>query len=1095
VDPVRFAVERPYTVAVGVILALIFSVLAYLRIPIQLKPTVDNPIIEVSTVYRGAGPVEVEERITREIEDLLQSVDGLDKLTSKSVEGRSEVLLEYAWGVDKDRAVIDVINKLSELRDLPTDAEQPVVSLTNQLGGNAVMWISVIGPYEVNRLRQIVKDQVEPLLERVPGVGSLMVVGGEEREVRVLVDPERLASRGIPVADLVAALQGGALDMRGGTLETVTRQFVVRTEGRSTDPRDIEQIVVRRDAGGTVRVGDVARVVDGYRETTSIVHNETGPIVAIGVRSEPGANVVTLIDGLDAELTGLNQRFREAGLDLSLQPVYRDTTYLNKALDFVLSSLWQGALLAVIVLLVFLRSVRSVVIVALSIPISLVTVFLVMDAFGRTLNVVSLAGLAFAAGMVVDNAIVVLENTFRHLEMQKSAREAARDGGREVWGGVLASTLTTIAVFVPILGIEAEAGQLFADLALAISAAVGISLLVSLTVIPCMCAVLYGGRSVRGGHARREPDTGGAPSLAALAAGADPGAGPGQASASSAAGASGALPSAPGVASLPMGGAFGLGRLGGSYARAMAGLTGRGGAPRTRRLVLVALVLAISVGTVFVVPPAGYLPSGNANLIFYFGDPIPGMRPEAMSAHMGALEDWLRAQPEMLRYFMVIGLRFNGGGVILKDEFANGPGLDAFQQRMLPQCLAVPGFRSLIPIRNTLFRDGGKQFTLEITGPDFATLSGAAERMMQELNTWPSVQRVTSDYVEGRPELKVRADPHLASEAGLSVRDVGRVVETALAGQIVATYSDGSRDYDVNLVVPQERIRNEHDLATLPLITPSGQRTTLGAVARVQRGTGPQSVNRLERRRAVTLSVNLRPEAVLQSVLEDVAARALAPTLATLPPDYRIEMGGSADKFTSTLASLTGSFWLAILITYLLLVALFRSWVSPFVILVSVPLALTGGLVGITLAHHLSPDASFDLLSMLGFVILAGIVVNNAILIVHQCNNLRELGLERRAALAEAALNRLRPILMSVTTTVFGMLPLAIGSGSGAELYQGLAAVVVGGLILSTLFTLFLVPALLTLGWDLEETLRRRAAASAGRAEAGPYPARPAPQA
>jgi HAE1 family hydrophobic/amphiphilic exporter-1 len=1050
VDPVRFAVERPYTVAVGVILALLFSVLAYQRIPIQLKPTVDNPIIEVSTVYRGAGPVEVEERITREIEDLLQSVDGLDKLTSSSVEGRSEVVLEYGWGVDKDRAVIDVINKLSELRDLPQDAEKPVVTLTNQRGGNAVMWIAVMGPYDVNHVRQIVKDQVEPLIERVPGVASLMVVGGEEREVRVLVDPERLASRGVPPGALVEALQRGAVDLRGGTVETATRQYVVRTEGRSTDPKQLEEIVVRRDASGTVRVGDVARVVDGHRETSSIVHNETGPIVAIGVRSEPNANVVTLIEGVDAELAALNARFRDAGLDLTLKPVHRDTTYLNKALDFVVSSLWQGALLAVIVLLVFLRSVRSVLVVALAIPISLITVFLVMDAFGRTLNVVSLAGLAFAAGMVVDNAIVVLENTFRHLEMEKSAREAARDGGREVWGGVLAATLTTIAVFVPILGIEEEAGQLFADLALAISAAVGLSLLVSLTVIPCLAAVLYAGRTVRRRGAGRDagpPDAG----------------------------------SQPGQSALPLGGAFGLGRTGAVYARAMRDLTRPGAAPRLRRAALVVVVLVISVATVFVIPPAGYLPSGNANLIFYFGDPIPGMRPEALVKLMSPLEQWLRDQPDLQRYFLVVGQRFNGGGVVLKEEHADGPGLDSFQQRMMPHCLSVPGFRSLIPIRSTLFRDGGKQFTLEITGPDFARLSGAADRLMAELNAWPSVQRVTSDYVEGRPELKVRADPHLASEAGLSVQEVGRVVEAALAGRIVATYSDGSRDYDVNVVVPQERVSDERDLATLPLVTPTGVRTTLGAVARIERGTGPQSVNRLERQRAITLTVNLQPDAVLQAALEEVQERAVEPTLATLPPDYRIAMGGSADKFTSTLASLTGSFWLAILITYLLLVALFRSWVSPLVILVSVPLAMTGGLIGITLAHHLSPDASFDLLSMLGFVILAGIVVNNAILIVHQCNNLRALGLERRVALAEAALNRLRPILMSVTTTVFGMLPLAIGSGSGAELYQGLAAVVVGGLVLSTLFTLFLVPALLSLGWDVEESLRARVAGLATR--------------
>ena len=1054
--PVRFAVERPYTVAVVVLLAVLFSLLAFERVPIQLKPTVDNPIITVTTTYRGAGPVEVEERVTREIEDLLQSVDGLYKLSSSSIEGESQVVLEYKWGVDKDRAVVDVINKLSELRDLPDEAEKPVVSLTSQMGGNAVMWIAARGHLGVNRMRQIVADQVEAQVERVPGVASLIVVGGEEREIRVLVDPEKLVARGVTWGELEAALRDGAVDLRGGTVETATRQFVVRTEGRSTDTSRLLSVPVRRDERGTVLVGDVARVVDGYRETSSVMRTEEGGNVAIGVRSEPDANVLELIGGVDEVLLGLNSRFHEQGLDLDLVPVYRDTTYLNKALDFVWGSLWQGALLATIVLVLFLRSVRSVLIVAVSIPISLVTVFLVMDALGRTLNVVSLAGLAFAAGMVVDNAIVVLENAFRHLELGKRARDAAVDGGREVWGGVLASTLTTVAVFVPVMGIQEEAGQIFGDLALAISAAVLLSLVVSLTVIPCLIALLYRGRDATG-HLRAAP-------------GAAPGAG--------------GAPAVPAPA-----GAGRLGRFSAAVARAYAGsidaMVRPGAGGTARRVVLIGAVVIVSLASVLILPKAGYLPSGNANLIFYFGQPIPGMRPEALSENMREFEEWMKAQPETQRFFIVVAPRFQGGGVILKEQYANGPALDAYRARMLPVAFAVPGYRSLFPVRNSLFRDNGKQFTLEITGPDLAVLSATASRLAAELSGFPEVQPpVTNDYVEGRPELKIFPDRYLATEAGMTVAEVGAVVELALAGRKVGTYSDGSRDYDVNLVVPQERVNGPEDLANLPVVTPTGARTTLGALAQIVTTTGPQSVNRLERQRSITLTVNIRPDVALQSALEDVQARAIAPVLAELPREYRITLGGAADKFSATLAALTGSFWLALLITYLLLVALFRSWVQPLVIMVSVPLALTGGLIGITLAHNFSPDASFDLLSMLGFVILAGIVVNNAILVIHQSNNLRAEGMERRAALKDASISRLRPILMSVVTTVFGMLPLAIGGASGAELYQGLAAVVVGGLVLSTVFTLFVVPAIVALGWDVGDRAGARRGATAGAATA-----------
>jgi HAE1 family hydrophobic/amphiphilic exporter-1 len=1025
VDPVHFSVARPYTVAVAVILALLFSVLAWQRIPVQMKPTVDRPMISVTTVYRGASPVEVEEQITRPIEDLLQGVDGLQKLGSSSIEGMSSVTLEYGWGVDKERAVVDVVNKLSQLQALPPDAEEPVVALSGPMDREMAIWIVSESPYAADRVRQIVADEVEPQLERVEGVAELLIVGGEEREVRVLLDPERMAARLVTYDEALDALRAGYLDRRGGTVETGTRQISVRTVGRAPDPAAIADVVVRRDAGGTILVRDVATVEDGYRELSSIVRGAGQRVVAIGVQREAGANVVEMIEGVEAQLATLNQRFAERGLDLRFEPVYRDTTYLNQALDFVWGNLQLGAALAVAVLLLFLRSWRSVVIVALSIPISLAMVFLVMDALGRTLNVVSLAGLAFAAGMVVDNAVVVIENTFRHMEAGRKAREAAEIGGREVWGGVLASTLTTMAVFLPILGVQEEAGQLFADIAIAIAAAVGFSLIVSLTVVPTLIALMFRGKQPRG--------TGAAPRRAPVTD---------------------------------------------AYGRVAARLAGRGAKSLFAKLLVVALVVVVSVAALGLVPPAGYLPTGNANLIFFFSGPIPGTRPEALEAAMKPVEEWIRAQPETGRYFMVFASMFNGGGVILDERYADGPGLDAYLAKFFPICLTAPGTRYMVPVRQSLFRDSGKQFTVEIRGPDLERLHATATSLQQQLGTWPGVQPygVQNDFVQGRPELRVVPDPYLAYEAGMSVQQVAGVVETALAGRIVGTWGGSGRDVDVVALVPPARVSSAEELARLPIVTPRGAVTQLGALATVERATGPQSVNRLERERSITLTVTLQGDAVLQAVLDDVRANLVAPALRELPPGYDVRLGGSADKFSVTLAELTGSFWLAILITYLLLVSLFRSWLQPLVILVTVPLAMTGGLLGISFAHRWFHAASYDLLAMLGFVILAGIVVNNAILVIHQSNNLRAEGVERRKALAESARTRLRPIVMTVATTVCGMLPLAIGSGAGAELYQGLAAVILGGLVLSTGFTLFLVPALVSLGWDVQELFTRRRA-------------------
>lgn len=1024
-DPVKFAVQRPYTIAVAVILALLFSLLAFRDIPVQMKPTVDSPVISVQTIYRGASPVEVEEQITRPIEDLLQGISGLEELRSGSIEGVSTVLLEFAWGVDKERVVVDVVNKLSQLQALPADAEEPVVSLSSPSDVEMAMWIVSESPYAADRVRQIVTDDVEPMLERVDGVADLMIVGGEEREIRIEVDPERLVSRGVTWSALLTALQRGYLDRRGGTVETSTRQIVVRTVGKEEEPTAISEVIVRRDAEGTVLVGDVAKVIDGHRELRSIVRGGGQRVIAIGVNREAGANVVELIEGVEEKLAILNTRFRDRGLQLEFVPVYRDTTYLEQALSFVWSNLQLGAVLAVVVLLLFLRSWRSVMVVAMSIPISLAMVFLVMQGLDRTVNVVSLAGLAFAAGMVVDNAVVVLENAFRHLEMGKKAEEAAEVGGREVWGGVLASTLTTMAVFLPILRVQEEAGQLFADLAIAIAAAVGFSLLVALTVVPTLVSLLFRGRTLRKGASSgtRTP-----------------------------------------------------GPLARSYGAIVALLTGRGGKPLVSKLILMGGVVLLSLTALNMVPPAGYLPTGNANMIFFFSGPIPGMRPEAMESSLHDVEAWIREQEEVDHYFMVYAPEFNGGGVILKEEYADGETLDAFQAKFLPVCLTAPGTRFMVPVRSSLFMDSGKQFEVQLRGPDLAVLDATAKELQGKLGAWPGVQAfgVQNDFVSGRPELRVVPDPLRAYEAGMDVNEVATVVETALAGRIVGTWGGSGRDVDVTAVVPMERVRSLEELQQLPLVTPAGAVTYLGAVADVMRSTGPQSVNRLERERALTLTVSLEQDAVLQSVLDDVQQNLIKPTQDALPSGYDLTLGGSADKFSTTLGELTDSFWLAILITYLLLVSLFRSWLQPVVILITVPLAMTGGLIGITFADRWFHGASYDLLAMLGFVILAGIVVNNAILIIHQANQNRLAGQERRDALATSARTRLRPILMTVATTCFAMLPLAIGSGAGAELYQGLAAVILGGLLLSTLFTLFVVPALVSLGWDVEDLFRRR---------------------
>jgi hydrophobic/amphiphilic exporter-1 (mainly G- bacteria), HAE1 family len=1023
VNPIRAAVEAPYTVAVTVIFALLFSWIAWDRIPIQLKPTVDEPQITVATVYRGASAVEVEEQVTSELEDALQSAEGLVELTSSSSEGRSQITLEFEYGTSTRLAVVDVINKLSRVARLPGEADEPEVSIASPDETQPVMWIALESRWAPDRVRQLVDETIESRLERVAGVSSLLIVGGEEREVQVRFDPDALLARGVSLGELIDAIARANQNLRGGSVETPGRQLAVRTLGRALRPTDLADVIVKEWDGGSVRLGEVAEVVDGHAESTGFVRLNGTPGVAIGVRRQAGSNVVQMIEDLDVVVDELNATFAARGVDVHLAPVYRETTYINQAIAFVTSNLWQGSLLAILVLLWFLRSGRSVLIIALAIPISLAPVFIIMQALGRTLNVISLAGLAFASGMVVDNAIVVLENVFRHLQLGKSAREAAIEGGREVWGGVLASTLTTMAVFIPIILESDEASQLFVDIAIAIAAAVGVSLVVSLTVVPVLCPLLF----------RRAAD-------------------------------------------VPQD-EKGLGPFGGLYARFADWLAApRPGAVATK-VGFVLLVLAASLATVRLAPPAEYLPGGNRNMIMFFADPIPGTRPEETAKNVEPLERFILAQPETDRMFSVVGPRFNGGGFILKDEAATAEGLARFHGMLFGPAASLPGFRFVVPVRASIFSDPGKQFEVELSGPDFAALGRGAQLLEAGLRAVPGVQFVRSSLVTGNPELHVRIDEAKAKDLGLDVAEVGRVVETAIAGQRITSLIDGGREVDVNLVAPRWRIESAEDLEELRFRTRAGAVVALSSVATVERTTGPQSIRRLERERNVLLTVNIAPDAPLERVLEHVEREVFPSVGAQLGSAYTLGVGGAADKLRQTLGALTRGFWLSVTIMYLLLVALFRSWSAPVVILITVPLALAGGLVGIRVAAELSGGAAaFDVIAMLGFVILGGLVVNNAILILHQANNFEADGMSPRRALAESTRTRLRPILMSVITTIFGMVPLAIGGGAGAELYQGLGAVIVGGLTLSTLFTLFLVPILLSLGHDLADWRRARAA-------------------
>ncbi len=1111
---IRLAIRQPVTVTVGVLLVILAGLVSLSKLPIQLTPNVDSTIITVSTFWEGASPEEVEQNVIDKQEERLLGVANLIEMTSTSSQSMGTIRLEFATGTDINAARQEVSDKLREVPSYPENVDEPVISDTDEERRDFIAWImfSTTDPdYDIEKLRDFAVDRIEPALENVPGVSEINVYGGREREVQVRVDPVRLAQYGITMNQFATALREKNQNISAGRLAEGKTDVRVRTIGRYETPLEVEETVIARSAeGGEVLVRDVAEVVQTYKEQTSFVRAEGEPVLAIPAEREVGSNIMQVMNGLRAKIDELNRpggmldaQARRLGLngELRLDLIYDQTVYIDDALALVRNNIWLGGGLATIVLIIFLRSVRSLTVVALAIPISVIGAVVAMVAMGRSVNVISLAGMAFAVGMVVDNAIVVLENIFRHVELGKAPARAALDGAREVWGAVLASTLTTIAVFIPILLIQEEAGQLFRDIALAICAAVGLSLIVSITVIPCAAARILRRTQGHNGDAAHH-------------------------------------------------------RIADFASRLIYTMNGS----VLARLAVVVTLTAVSVlGTIFLMPPADYLPAGNRNLVMGMGFPPPGynihqmqelgdristfVEPfwEAGNYERGTPEyeqakanlpqvptfDWASGgpgdpvtPPPVDHHFLVSfdGILFQGGVASEARRAVDLMPLFSYSMRseVLPGVIAFP-------FQLPLFQLGGATgaaVKLQLVGPDLDEVIRSAKSIQGELFGNPKfgqVQPDPSNYNIPGPEIQVIPDLVRLSEVGLSPVDLGLAVAAMGDGAFIGEFHLAGEAIDFKVIAKQSvDQRTIPDLTDLPLATPGGRVVPLSSLAQVRRVRTAEQIKRVDRQRAVGFQVTPAPGTSLEEAVEELGAIIERHRLAgDIPGGVATRISGSASKLAAVRKSLLGdgtfigalgsSLVLALLVVYLLMCILFQSFIRPLVIMFSVPLATLGGFAALFIVfiwsatNRYMPMQMLDVLTMLGFIILIGVVVNNAILIVHQTLNFMEgradsedETVERmapRRAIAESVRTRVRPIFMSTFTSVGGMLPLVLMPGSGSELYRGLGSVVVGGLLVSTIFTIFLVPALLSLVFDLQAALTRRRAARPASATAAQQPA------
>ena len=1035
---IRTAVRWRHGTGVLFCLLALFGILALFQLPLELQPGGDRPEISITTPYLGASPAEVEDLITRPIEERLEEVQGVQEITSTSSSGISTINVEFDWDSDIDRSLLDVLNKLQQVEALPTEADESDVEVVSA-SSSPMMWV-ILTPKEGftaddNHYRDLVDDVIVPRFRQVQGVGQFAVSGGIEREVEVVVDPKALADRNLTIGDVANSLRDNNQDIRGGPLVLGRREYRVRTVSRIRDVKQLEGFVLRRDESGTVYLGDVAEARMGRAIQDRVLIRDNEPAVATGIIRQVGGNVPEISAGIREALVELEARFDREGEGIAFDIPYDENDYINDSISFVRGNLIIGAILAAFILLLFLGSLRTVSVIAIAIPTTLITVFIVFYLLGRTLNVISLAGLAFAVGMVVDNAIVVLENVFTHMQQGKTPMKAAIDGTQEVGGAMLASTLTTVAVFAPIVLVTGEAGQLFFDIGIALSASVLFSLFAALTLIP-MLAGLFLKRTEAEQMLAEGQYRGGNWLERAVAK------------------------------------TSAIFRLGQSKLEQFLLKTVRWSLGRgrfKRRLFVLALPLILLLTSFQLLPPADYLPEGNRNLILWLAEPFPGTSfPEAVELSQ-APRDFISSQSEIMRTLFVSRPGFRAIAGFVEPELSTGKNLDDIVNRLRKASANFPGYRFMVPRRVSIFQDPGKEFEVQVIGENLEELDRLQQQIFQQIGELAGIENVRADFVTGAPELQVIPNRERLAEVGLSEGDIGEMVQAALGGLRASEFVDGKREIDVTVELQNTFVETPEQLRQLAIFNGNGQRVQLSDVAEVLETTGADTINHIDLERSITLTASVSREAPLGALIDQTEQQILEPLRQNLPLGVRVELAGSADVLAETLFQLGSTFLLSLVITYLLLVALYRSFIYPLLIMATVPMGMTGALLSLVIANSIpSVVVPLDMITGLGFVILTGVVVNNAILLIDRALQLQDEGMEYDASLYHAVSDRLRPIFMSAGTSVLGMLPLAVLPGKGAELYQGLGIALTGGLALSTFLTPTVIPALMGLRRDFQ---------------------------
>ena len=1004
------AVSSPAGVAVVVAIITLFGLFSLNGLPVQLFPDIDLPQISVNANWRAASPKEVESEILEPMEEVLQGMPGMEVMSSNAYNGGARINMQFSLGTDMQATLMEVIGRLNRLPPMPADSDPPVVNLGGGGGGanQSLSWFFVQllpgteGPIE--SYGQFIMDTVKPRLESIDGVAGVQVNAGAPNELQITIDPYKAAEYGIELG-AVAQRTSRSSDVSGGFVDVGRRQYTLRFEGKY-DPLQFKDLILEWREGRPIRLGDIADVQVARGKKTQIAIQNGNPAMSLRVDRANGANVLgtlKLVKDAVAELR--DGPLAAAGLDI--QQSFDASVFINRAVRMVTNNLLLGVLLAVGVLWLFLRDGRATLLIASAIPISLLSTFIVLGLTGRSLNVISLAGLAFAVGMVLDAAIVVSENIVRLRERGENPSGAALIGTSQVKGALLASTATTVAIFLPVLFLQDVEGQLFADLALTISIAVVISLFVALTILPTVAGSWLKPKKL-------SKDTT---------------------------------------------------RVWSRLAHSLMKVSSTG---KRRAILITTLVATPLLVTWLLFPQLDYLPpvkrdAVDAFLQFPPGNNVETNEREIISKLVTRLQPYMDGdkEPALKNYYI---LTWPGGGTIgarALDQSRVDELLEIVRNEVL---VDIPDFRGFA-MQGNLFGGfgGGRDIAVHLQSADQPGLYAAAGQAQAKLmEIFPGANVQTSPGIEmASPELRIVPDDSRINEVGMDRRGVASLVRTLGNGMWLGEYFNGENRMDI--IMRADGWETPEQLVTTPVMTPSGEVVPLGELVSIDRVTGPGQVRRVNGRRTVTVNLSPPDNVSLETAIAQIKAEVEPGLLASLPADGSIQYGGSADSLSEAVGTMSRNFLLALFILFMLMAGLFRSLKDSALVIMTIPLAGVGGVIAIQ-TLNLVTFQPMDLLTMIGFIILLGLVVNNAILLVDQTRQAERNGMDRQEAVESALRIRLRPIFMSTLTSIFGMLPLLLLPGEGSVIYRGLAASIVGGMACSLIFTLLLLPCMLRLG-------------------------------